>query len=192
MASSRATTTTYVGGVVERAPTPALFKKMRMPYTEALLAALPNNRMPRPTRRCGDLGVSRRPTGRTVVGAALPLCEAWPTLESRRAEGHPKSRAPIGRFHPIENHCAGAGGTTTRHPFRIRCSKWTISSWNIRSAPGSCTRCPGRHRPRRNAGSGWRIRLRQVDARPCGRCSCAGQLRGGCCSNVRISHRDAG
>src|SRR5690242_18602522 len=31
----------YAGKVVERAPTPALFKKMRMPYTEALLAAIP-------------------------------------------------------------------------------------------------------------------------------------------------------
>ncbi|MES5482331.1 ABC transporter ATP-binding protein [Bradyrhizobium sp. INPA03-11B] len=31
----------YAGRVVERAPTPALFKQMRMPYTEALLAALP-------------------------------------------------------------------------------------------------------------------------------------------------------
>ncbi|WP_298273764.1 oligopeptide/dipeptide ABC transporter ATP-binding protein [uncultured Bradyrhizobium sp.] len=31
----------YAGRVVERAPTPALFKRMRMPYTEALLAALP-------------------------------------------------------------------------------------------------------------------------------------------------------
>ncbi|WP_038383905.1 ABC transporter ATP-binding protein [Bradyrhizobium elkanii] len=31
----------YAGRVVERAPTPALFKQMRMPYTEALLAVLP-------------------------------------------------------------------------------------------------------------------------------------------------------
>ena len=31
----------YAGRVVERAPTPALFKRMRMPYTEALLAAIP-------------------------------------------------------------------------------------------------------------------------------------------------------
>jgi peptide/nickel transport system ATP-binding protein len=31
----------YAGRVVERAPTAALFKNMRMPYTEALLAALP-------------------------------------------------------------------------------------------------------------------------------------------------------
>ena len=31
----------YAGRVVERAPTPVLFKKMRMPYTEALLAATP-------------------------------------------------------------------------------------------------------------------------------------------------------
>ena len=31
----------YAGRVVEQAPTPDLFKKMRMPYTEALLAAIP-------------------------------------------------------------------------------------------------------------------------------------------------------
>ena len=31
----------YAGRVVERAPTPELFKKMHMPYTEALLAAIP-------------------------------------------------------------------------------------------------------------------------------------------------------
>jgi peptide/nickel transport system ATP-binding protein len=31
----------YAGRIVERAPTSALFKRMRMPYTEALLAALP-------------------------------------------------------------------------------------------------------------------------------------------------------
>ncbi len=31
----------YAGRVVERAPTPRLFKHMRMPYTEALLAAIP-------------------------------------------------------------------------------------------------------------------------------------------------------
>ena len=31
----------YAGRVVERAPTPKLFSRMRMPYTEALLAAIP-------------------------------------------------------------------------------------------------------------------------------------------------------
>jgi peptide/nickel transport system ATP-binding protein len=31
----------YAGRVVERAPTPSLFKNMHMPYTEALLAAIP-------------------------------------------------------------------------------------------------------------------------------------------------------
>src|SRR4051794_16606264 len=31
----------YAGRVVERAPTPVLFRNMRMPYTEALLAAIP-------------------------------------------------------------------------------------------------------------------------------------------------------
>src|SRR3979490_1221353 len=33
----------YAGRVVERAPTPVLFKNMRMPYTEALLAAIPRS-----------------------------------------------------------------------------------------------------------------------------------------------------
>ena len=36
----------YAGRVVERAPTLALFKQMRMPYTEALLAALPKLDVP--------------------------------------------------------------------------------------------------------------------------------------------------
>jgi peptide/nickel transport system ATP-binding protein len=31
----------YAGRVVERAPTPVLFRRMHMPYTEALLAAIP-------------------------------------------------------------------------------------------------------------------------------------------------------
>jgi len=31
----------YAGRIVERAPTARLFRAMRMPYTEALLAALP-------------------------------------------------------------------------------------------------------------------------------------------------------
>ena len=31
----------YAGRVVERAPTAALFRQMRMPYTQALLAAIP-------------------------------------------------------------------------------------------------------------------------------------------------------
>jgi peptide/nickel transport system ATP-binding protein len=69
----------YAGRVVERAPTPALFKRMRMPYTQALLAAIPrldapphaplpaiSGRPPDPTRpldgcsfspRCSHAGV---------------------------------------------------------------------------------------------------------------------------------------
>ena len=41
----------YAGRVVERAPTPALFKKMRMPYTEACSQPFPGS-MPRLIRRC--------------------------------------------------------------------------------------------------------------------------------------------
>src|SRR5262250_3250351 len=63
----------YAGRVVERAPTPALFKKMRMPYTEALLAAIPkldsaphtvlpaiSGRPPDPTRPLGGCSFAPR------------------------------------------------------------------------------------------------------------------------------------
>ena len=40
----------YAGRVVERAPTPVLFTKMRMPYTRALMASLPNMEQPVHTR----------------------------------------------------------------------------------------------------------------------------------------------
>ena len=67
----------YAGRVVERAPTPALFKKMRMPYTEALLAALPQARCRAPHAAAGDLGASARSdpaAAGLLVLAALPLC----------------------------------------------------------------------------------------------------------------------
>src|SRR5712692_7015140 len=49
----------YAGRVVERAPTPLLFAHMRMPYTQALLAAIPR---PDPSH------------SRLRVRAALPIC----------------------------------------------------------------------------------------------------------------------
>ena len=67
----------YAGRVVERAPTPALFKKMRMPYTEALLAALPKARCRAPYAAAGDLGAAARSdpaAAGLLVLAALPLC----------------------------------------------------------------------------------------------------------------------
>ena len=67
----------YAGRVVERAPTPALFRQMRMPYTEALLAAIPKLDARAAHAAAGD----RRPPARSdpaapglLVLAALPLC----------------------------------------------------------------------------------------------------------------------
>jgi peptide/nickel transport system ATP-binding protein len=102
----------YAGRVVERAPTPALFKKMRMPYTEALLAALPrldsaphtplpaiSGRPPDPTRPL--LGCSFSPRCRYAVAR----CQTEkPALETADTSAH-----QYACFHPIENHAeAGA------------------------------------------------------------------------------------
>jgi ABC-type glutathione transport system ATPase component len=65
----------YAGRVVERAPTPALFKKMRMPYTEALLAAIPNRRRSAHAL-AGDIRTAAGPDPADpglLVFAALPL-----------------------------------------------------------------------------------------------------------------------
>ena len=101
----------YAGRVVERAPTPALFKKMRMPYTEALLAALPrldtaphtplpaiSGRPPDPTRPLP--GCSFSPRCRYAVARCQAEKPALTDAESREHQ--------FACFHPIEAH-AGAG-----------------------------------------------------------------------------------
>jgi peptide/nickel transport system ATP-binding protein len=101
----------YAGRVVERAPTPALFKNMRMPYTEALLAALPrldaaphtplpaiSGRPPDPTRPLQGCSFSPR------CRYAVARCQAEkPALEAAGTSAH-----QFACFHPIETH-AGAG-----------------------------------------------------------------------------------
>jgi peptide/nickel transport system ATP-binding protein len=72
----------YAGGVVERAPTQALFKNMHMPYTEAFLPAIPKMdaapHTPLPAI-----------SGRPPDSAGLPVCAALPprrrSLPSRQA-----------------------------------------------------------------------------------------------------------
>jgi peptide/nickel transport system ATP-binding protein len=84
----------YAGRVVERAPTPDLFKKMRMPYTEALLAALPridaaphtplpaiSGRPPDPTRPLK--GCSFAPRCRYAAGQCHTTKPALAEAESR-------------------------------------------------------------------------------------------------------------
>lgn len=102
----------YAGRVVERAPTPALFKKMRMPYTEALLAALPrigaaphtplpaiSGRPPDPTRPLKGCSFSPR------CRYAVTRCHGEkPDLAQADTAEH-----QYACFHPIENHAvAGA------------------------------------------------------------------------------------
>jgi peptide/nickel transport system ATP-binding protein len=86
----------YAGRVVERAPTPALFKKMRMPYTEALLAALPrldaaphtplpaiSGRPPDPTRPLQGCSFSPR------CRYAVARCQTEkPALEAAETSAH--------------------------------------------------------------------------------------------------------
>ena len=94
----------YAGRVVERAPTPALFKRMHMPYTEALLAAIPkldaaphtplpaiSGRPPDPTRPLQ--GCSFAPRCRYADSRCR---EAKPALLSAEAADH-----LYACFHPL-------------------------------------------------------------------------------------------
>ena len=88
----------YAGRVVEQAPTPALFKKMRMPYTEALLAAIPKIDTVPHTRIAGDL----RPAARSdaaaeglLVLAALPLRAGRLPRREAGVDGGGNAVAPI-------------------------------------------------------------------------------------------------
>ena len=98
----------YAGRVVERAPTPALFKKMRMPYTEALLAALPRLDTPPHTPLPAIIGASARSdpaAKRVLVRAAVPLCGG--ALPDREARTHRcrDPRAPIRLLPPDRDPC---------------------------------------------------------------------------------------
>jgi peptide/nickel transport system ATP-binding protein len=99
----------YAGRVVERAPTRALFKNMQMPYTAALLAAIPKleaaphtplaaipGRPPDPTRPLK--GCSFAPRCRYVGDECL---RSKPALTAAESEGH-----RYACFHPLK---VGAG-----------------------------------------------------------------------------------
>jgi peptide/nickel transport system ATP-binding protein len=64
----------YAGRVVERAPTPELFAGMRMPYTQALLAALPRLDAPPHTPLPAIAGRPPDPTRRAPGCAFAPRC----------------------------------------------------------------------------------------------------------------------
>jgi peptide/nickel transport system ATP-binding protein len=76
----------YAGRVVERAPTPQLFARMRMPYTEALLAAIPKLDSPPHTPLPAIAGRPPDPT------RPLPGCSFAPRC--RYADGRCSATKP--------------------------------------------------------------------------------------------------
>jgi peptide/nickel transport system ATP-binding protein len=85
----------YAGRVVERAPTPALFTNMHMPYTEALLAAIPKLDSP---PHAPLPAIAGRPPDQT---RPLPGCSFAPRC--RYADGRCQSAKP-----PLAPDHAGA------------------------------------------------------------------------------------
>ena len=138
----------YAGRVVERAPTPALFKKMRMPYTEALLAALPkldaaphtplpaiSGRPPDPTRPLQGCSFSPR------CRYAVARCHSEkPALDGRRDRANtntPASTRSKSMRRPAHD-AASRVGRFARTAARGRESGRRISP----SAARSFMRCP--------------------------------------------------
>jgi peptide/nickel transport system ATP-binding protein len=94
----------YAGRVVERAATPRLFAHMRMPYTQALLAALPRLDSPPHTRLPAIGGRPPDPT-RPLPGCAFaPRCRL---ADARCRESRPALADPDGAgtlyacWHPL-------------------------------------------------------------------------------------------
>jgi peptide/nickel transport system ATP-binding protein len=93
----------YAGRVVERAPTPELFAAMRMPYTQALLAALPRLDAPPHTLLPAIAGRPPDPTRRPPGCAFAPRCD--------RAEEDCRAVRP-----PLEG---GSHQFACLHPLRV-------------------------------------------------------------------------
>ena len=94
----------YAGRVVERAPTPRLFANMRMPYTEALLAALPKLDSPPHTALPAIAGRPPDPT-RPMSGCSFaPRCRYADDLCARTKpplEDPDKVGALYACWHPL-------------------------------------------------------------------------------------------
>jgi peptide/nickel transport system ATP-binding protein len=94
----------YAGRVVERAPTPLLFKNMHMPYTEALLAAIPKLDTPPHTALPAISGRPPDPT-RPLKGCSFsPRCryaDGRCQSEKPRLDRAETSAHQYACFHPI-------------------------------------------------------------------------------------------
>jgi peptide/nickel transport system ATP-binding protein len=87
----------YAGRVVERAPTPLLFRSRRMPYTEALLAAIPKLDAAPHTPLPTVAGRPPDPTRRIVGCAFAPRCKY--AVEHCRYEAPPLAGPdPVHRY----------------------------------------------------------------------------------------------
>ena len=84
----------YAGRAVEQAPTRELFRNVRMPYTKALLEAIP--RLERPPHTMLPV-VPGRPPDLTSLGAGLPVRAALP----QRAGGLPRDGAAADRARAV-------------------------------------------------------------------------------------------
>jgi peptide/nickel transport system ATP-binding protein len=94
----------YAGRVVERAPTPVLFKNMHMPYTEALLAAIPKLDTPPHTALPAISGRPPDPT-RPMKGCSFaPRCryaDSRCQSEKPRLDRAGTAAHQYACFHPI-------------------------------------------------------------------------------------------
>ena len=187
----------YAGRVVERAPTQALFKQMRMPYTEALLAAIPkleaaphtplpaiSGRPPDPTRPLK--GCSFSPRCRYADRSLRSARSRGLRLRNRRITAMPAStRSSMAR---VSAHDAGRAVDIAALLQRGEPRRRIRRRQQDRARR---FRCQPRDRARRDAGAGRRVRLRQVDAWARGAAVAPGGVRPRAVRR-RGSHGDAG
>ena len=187
----------YAGRVVERAPTPLLFKNMHMPYTRGAAGGDPEARCRPAYAVAGDLGASARSdpaAAGLLVRAALPLCRR--AVSSREARAHAR-RNPRSTNLPASTRFWRRPGWAhdASHPAiafaRSAARGWKTSSSNMPSAARPFTRCPtSAWRWRAARRWGWSASPAAASPRSAARCcSCGGRNRGGCCSTARTSRR---
>ena len=161
----------YAGRIVERAPTRALFKAMRMPYTEALLAAIPRVDAAPHTPLAA---ISGRPPDMTRLPAGCAFAPRCRHASERCARERPPLRDEPGHafacWHPIGAAAGGAGvnaAAAGAGPRRAAAARRRGPGGRVRRRPPDRARGVGRElrdRARRDAGPGRRERLRQVIA----------------------------
>ena len=205
----------YAGRIVEKAPTRALFRDMRMPYTEALVNSIPKIDASEPHQARGDPGPSAGPgdpSGRLQVRAALQvrpseMPQEEPPLLEAATPGHLyRCWFPVGTAE-VTVDLARNGQPSTATRFRRRSSSGRhrhgsppsrrrerlagrgVGAGVPRGAQGpEGPRGVGnqhRRARRRDAGPRRRIGVRQDDDRPRDPADAAARLGTACCSTAQ-------